>query len=81
MTVQVTHSFCINKFEAKHSYFKGLSQSVKNFPILPYLERLGASVSSATCKFNTNQCEFPGAGLIVGPSTCTVLALSFWTVN
>ena len=55
------------RFEAKHSYFKRLAQSMNNFINLPY--SLASRHQQYQCYLNTNTKELPGCAddIDVGP--------------
>lgn len=53
------------RYEAKHSYFKQLAQSMGNFINLPY--SLAMRHQQLQCYGSMNDWEMPGAGLNVGP--------------
>ncbi len=53
------------RFEAKHSYFKRLAQSMGNFINIPY--SLAMRHQQLQCYWSTNDRDIPGSGLTVGP--------------
>lgn len=59
------------RYEAKHSYFKRLAQTMGNFINLPY--SLAMRHQTLQCYWNTNQSEIPGSGLTVGPGSAFML--------
>ncbi len=61
------------RFEAKHSYFKRLAQTLGNFINLPY--SLAMRHQQLQCYWSTNDREIPGAGLTVGPRTCLYVSI------
>ena len=56
------------RYEAKHSYFKQLAQSMGNFINLPY--SLAMRHQQLQCYWSINDKEIPGTGLTVGPGMC-----------
>ena len=59
------------RYEAKHSYFKQLAQSMGNFINIPY--SLAMRYQQLQCYINTNNTHIHGAGLTVGPGTLRLL--------
>lgn len=57
------------RYEAKHSYFKGLAQSMGNFINLPY--SLSMRHQQYQCYVATNDQEIIGHGLTIGPGMCS----------
>ena len=55
------------RYEAKHSYFKRLAQSMGNFINVPY--SLAMRHQFLQCYDSTDDAEILGAGLTVGPGT------------
>ena len=63
------------RYEAKHSYFKRLTQSVNNFINLPY--SLASRHQQYQCYLNTNTKELPGCvdDIDVGPGDINFVLL------
>ena len=57
------------RYEAKHSYFKGLAHAMGNFLNLPY--SLAMRHQQLRCYWSTSEQETPGGGLDIGPG-CTI---------
>lgn len=56
------------RYEAKHSYFKRLAQSMGNFINLPY--SLAQRHQQLQCYWSANDGEIALSGLTVGPGMC-----------
>ena len=74
------------RYEAKHSYFKRLAQSMGNFINLPYSLAMRHD-QLLQCYNNTNDADMLGAGLTVGPGQLVTVfgpiacADLVWSVN
>ena len=70
------------RYEAKHSYFKRLTQSMNNFINLPY--SLASRHQQYQCYLNTNTKELPGCvdDIDVGPGdVCTFICCDVYINN
>lgn len=61
------------RFEAKHSYFKKLTQNIGNFINLPYT--LALRHEKYQCYYRQNADEYKVGNVDVGPGKCTLLLL------